>query len=321
MAQWRWMAGAALMLTGTVASAQGFPNKPVRLVVTFPPGGGADIIGRTLAQKLAEPLGQQVIVENRPGANGNIGTEFVARSAPDGYTLVVGNTGPLCISPAIYRSIPYNTANDFAPISLVASTPIILVAHPSLPVRSIGDVVRLARARPGELHFASSGNGATSHLSGEMLKSLAKVDMVHVPYKGVAPAIVDVIAGQVQLQFIDVSVVVGHIKAGKVRAIAWAGAKRGTAFPDVPTVAESGFPGFEVTGWYGVLAPAGTPRDVVGRLNGALVKVMGQADTRERFDAIGSVPVTSTPEEFATYLRSELAKWASVARTANLKVD
>src|ERR1043166_8278199 len=251
----------SLCIAGTVCFAQAYPSKPMRLVVTYPPGGGSDVIGRTLAQKLTESFGQQMIVENRAGANGNIGTEYVARSAPDGYTLVLGNTGPLCISPAIYSSIPYNSATDFAPIALVASTPIILVAHPSLPVKTVGDLVKLAKARPGELHFASSGSGSTSHLAGEMLKLMAHIDMVHVPYKGVAPAITDVIAGQVQLQFIDVSVVVNHIKSGRVHAIAWTGAKRGPAFPALPTVAESGYPGFDVTGWYGILAPAGTPKD------------------------------------------------------------
>jgi len=312
---------AALLTLAPFAGAQTWPAKPVRLVVTYPPGGGSDIIARTLGQKLTEPLGVQVIIENRPGANGNIGTEYVAKSAPDGYTLVLGNTGPLCISPAIYASVPYNTAKDFSPVSLVASTPIILVVHPSFPAKTIGDLVKIAKARPGELHFASSGNGATSHLSGEMLKLMAKINMVHVPYKGVAPAIIDVIAGQIEMQFIDVSVVVGHIKNGKVRAIAWAGAKRGPAFPDVPTVAESGFPGFDVTGWYGILGAAGTPKDVVARLNGAIVKVLSQTDTRERFDAIGAIAVTSTPDEFAEYLRAEISKWAKVAKAANLKVE
>jgi len=315
------LAAAALVTAASFAGAQSFPAKPVRLVVTYPPGGGSDIIARTLAQKLTEPLGVQVVVENRPGANGNIGTDYVSKSTPDGYTLVLGNTGPLCISPAIYASIPYNTAKDFSPISLVASTPIILVVHPSFPAKSIGDLVKIARARPGELRFASSGNGATSHLAGEMLKLMANINMVHVPYKGVAPAIVDVIAGQLEMQFLDVSVVVGYIKNGKVRPIAWAGAKRGPAFPDVPTVAESGFPGFDVTGWYGILGAAGMPKDVVARLNGAIVKVLSQPDTRERFDAIGAIAVTSTPEEFTEYIRAELAKWSKVAKAAKLKVE
>ena len=312
---------AAVACAAPSAGAQTWPAKPVRLVVTYPPGGGSDIIARTLAQKLTEPLGVQVVVENRPGANGNIGTDYVAKSAPDGYTLVLGNTGPLCISPAIYSTIPYNTARDFSPISLVASTPIILVVHPSFPVRTVGDLVKIAKARPGQLRFASSGNGATSHLAGEMLKLMAGIDMVHVPYKGVAPAIVDVIAGQIEMQFLDVSVVVGYIKNGKVRAVAWAGPRRGPAFPEVPTVAESGFPGFDVTGWYGILGAAGMPKDVVARLNGAIVKALAQPDTRERFDAIGALPVTSTPDEFAEYIRAELAKWAKVARAANLKVE
>ena len=234
---------AALLTLASLAGAQSWPAKPVRLVVTYPPGGGSDIIARTLGQKLTEPLGVQVVVENRPGANGNIGTDYVAKSPPDGYTLVLGNTGPLCISPAIYTTLPYNAAKDFSPVSLVASTPIILVVHPSFPVKTMGDLVKIAKARPGELRFASSGNGATSHLAGEMLKLMANINMVHVPYKGVAPAVIDVIAGQIEMQFLDVSVVVGYIKNGKVRAVAWAGAKRGRRFPSCRRCRRKRLPG------------------------------------------------------------------------------
>jgi len=318
-------AGSAVWLAVAAAPGavfgQAYPSKPVRLVVTYPPGGGSDIIARALGQRLTEVIGQTVVIDNRAGANGNIGTEHVARSPADGYTLVLGNTGPLCISPALYSKIPYDSAKDFAPITLVASSPIILVVHPSMPVKTVKDLVALARSRPKQINFASSGNGATSHLAGELVKITTGVELVHVPYKGVAPAVTDLVAGQVQMQFVDGSVVLGHVKSGRLRAVAWAGAQRGPALPDLPTVAESGLAGFDVTGWYGILAPAGTPQPVIDRLHGALVTVVKSPQIKERFDSFGSIPLTSTPQEFAAYIRDELVKWAGVVKASGARID
>ncbi len=315
---------AAMLLGAALASAcyaQTYPAKPVRLVVPYPPGGGSDTIARPLAQKLTELMGQQMIVDNRGGAGGNVGMELVAKAPPDGYTLVFALTAQLAVNPALYRKLPYDPVRDYEPISLLASGPYLLVTHPSLPARSVKEFVALAKSRPGQIAYASSGNGSGGHLAAELLKSMAKIDMVHIPYKGGGPALVDVLAGQVQVLFAPPASSAQHIQAGKLRALGVTTAKRTALLPDVPTIAEAGVPGYDSGVWYGVLAPAGTPKDVVAKLNADMVRALKQPDyhkllVNNAIDAIGS-----SPEELARFIKSELAKWAKVVKDANVHVD
>jgi len=312
----------ALMASASApcAVAQGYPAKPIRVVIPFPPGGAADTLIRPLAVKLNDLLGQQVVVDPRPGANGNIAAEIVARAAPDGYTLLFGNSS-LPISVTLYDKLPYDVTKDFTPVSLVALTPSVLVVHPSLPVRSVKDLIALAKRQPNKLNYASGGVGNTMHLAAALLDTMAGIRMTHVPYKGAGPAIVDVLAGQCDMVFVNIAPVLGYIRTGRVVAIAVTSAKRSAVLPAVPTVAESGMPGYESTTWYGFLGPAGVPKEVVARLNSAIVEGVGTREMRERYIALGAEPQTSTPEEYAAYIRSDISSWAKVVKAAGAKAE
>ena len=302
------------------ATAQPWPSKPVRLVVPYVAGGPVDIMGRVVAQKLTDAFGQQVIVDNRAGANGNIGGEIVARAAPDGYTLFMGANGPIAVNPSLFRKMPFDPQRDFAPISMVTASPMILVVHPSLPAANMCELVSLARSKPGGLTYASSGNGSTSHLATELLKSMTTISMLHVPYKGAATALGDVVSGQVALITTAVSSTLPFVHAGKLKALGVSSEKRLSILPDVPAIAES-VPGYEVVTWYGVFAPAGTPKPVLDRLHAALVKSVAEPDTRARLAALGADPRVTSPAEFADAIRRETAKWATVVKSAGMRVE
>jgi tripartite-type tricarboxylate transporter receptor subunit TctC len=313
-----WLAalGAA-----TTVIAQPYPTKPVRLVLPYPPGGGSDTIARPLAQKMSEGLGQQVVVENRGGANGNIGMEAVARSAPDGYTVVFALSAQLAINPGLYQKIPYDPLRDYAPVTLFGSGVYLLVVHPSLPVKSVQELIALAKARPGQLAYSSSGNGSGGHLAAELLNSMTGVRMLHVPYKGGGPALMDLIAGQVQVLFATQLASWPHVRSGRVRALAVSTAKRPSSLPDLPTIAEAGVPGYDSGVWYAVLAPAGTPREIIARLNGEIIRALNLPDYRGFLVNNGIEPIGSPPEELTRTIKSELAKWAKVIQAAGVRVD
>ena len=314
------MAAAALAALSAFAGAQGYPAKPVRLVIPYPAGGGSDLIGRPLAQKLAEYLGQQVIVENRGGAGGNIGMEVVAKSPPDGYTMVLGLTAQFAVNPALYPKLPYDPVKDFAPVAMLIRNPYILVVHPALPVKSVKEFISLAKARPGQLVYGSAGNGSGAHLCGESLKTMAGVNMVHVPYKGAAPVVTDLIAGHIPVSFIVWRTAGPHVKSGRLRALAQTTGKRSPALSELPAVAET-LPGYDLPVWYGIVAPAGPPRDIVGRLNTEIVKVITAADFRQRMEAEAAEVIGGTPEQFGDYIRSELAKWSKIVKASGAKLD
>jgi tripartite-type tricarboxylate transporter receptor subunit TctC len=304
-----------------IACAQSYPSRTVRIVSPYAPGGGTDIMARTLAQKLTESLGQSVVVENRAGGGGIIGIESVAKAAPDGYTLLLGSKGPLTMNPALHSKLPYDTLRDLAPISLVGSVPAVLVVHPSLPVKSVKALIALAKARPGELTFSSSGTGGTGHLSGELFATLAGIKLVHVPYRGTGPATIAVLSGEVTFGFGNLVAVAPHVQSRRLQALAVTSAKRLAAAPELPTVAEAGVPGYEYVTWYGVLAPAATPKDIVSRLNAEIVKVTQQAEMRQKLNGEGGEVVGSTPEEFAAYIRAELKASAELVKSANLRPE
>ena len=306
--------------TAPVAAAD-YPTKPIRLVVPFPPGGTTDILARAVAQKLSETWNQQVIVDNRPGAGGNIGADLVAKAPPDGYTLVMGTVGTHAINPNLYSKMPYDHVKDFSPVILVAGVPNVLVVNPSLPVHSVKELIDYAKANPGKLNFASSGNGTSIHLSGELFKTMAGVQMTHVPYKGSAPALADLMGGQVQLMFDNLPSSLGLIKGGKLRAIAVTSTTRAAALPDVPTIAESGLPGFEASSWFGVLAPAGTPHDIVAKLNGTIAAWLATPDAKEKLLAQGAIAAGGSPEDFAQHIDRETAKWAKVVKASGAHID
>ncbi|MBI2224756.1 MAG: tripartite tricarboxylate transporter substrate binding protein [Betaproteobacteria bacterium] len=310
----------ALLVAAAPAHAQTYPAKSIRIVVPFAPGGGADIIARILGQKMTDSWGQQVVVDNRAGASGNIGAEIVAKAAPDGHTLLMASSA-LAINPSVYRSVPYDPIKDFAPITQPALLPNILVVHSSVPVKTVRDLIALAKSRPGQLAYASAGAGTGTHLAAEMFKLQAGVDMVHVPYKGGGAVISDLLGGQVALTFATLPSVMPYVKAGRLRALAMTTTKRWPGLPTVPTIAESGFPGFEISTWIGLLAPAGTPKDVVGKLHGEVTRILKLPDVRERFDSLGMEPVGDSPEQFARYIRSELAKYAKVVRQSGARVE
>lgn len=301
--------------------AQSYPTKPIRLLVPYAAGGATDIMARVVAQKLSENLGQQVVVENRPGAGGNIAADAVAKAAPDGYTLFFGSTGPLVINPSLYAKLSFEPVKDFAPIGLVGDMPLFLVVPVSQPVHSIKDLIALAKAKPGQLNYASSGVGGTTHLAMELFKTTAGVDILHIPYKGTAAGVADMLAGNIQVMF-DVMATSGpHVKTGKLRFIGVTTTKRSAFAPDVPTIADAGFPGFEATFWTGFLAPAGTPREIINKLSAELAKVIALPELRERFATLGMEPRTSNPEQFAAFIRSETVKWAKVVRDSGAKAD
>lgn len=312
--------GAALALSAFHAHAQNYPAKPIRIVVPLAAGGPGDVLTRAVAQKLTDSIGQQVVIDNRPGANTNIGSEAVAKSAPDGYTLL-STASTLTINPALYANLPYDAVTSFAPVTLIAWTPLVLVVHPSLPVKSVPELVGLAKARPAQIYYGSAGNGSVLHLAGEMLNTMARVKLVHVPYKGVTNAFSDLLGGQISLMFPGAPIALPQVRAGKLRALATTGDKRAPAAPELPTVAETGFPGYEVSVWYGLLAPAGTPPATINRLHAEIVKVVQLPEITERWVALGAQPITNTPAEFAAFLRNDLAKWAKVVRESGAKVD
>jgi tripartite-type tricarboxylate transporter receptor subunit TctC len=304
-----------------LAQAASYPNRPIRIIVPFPVGGIADTFSRTIGIKLTEAWGQPVVVENKTGAGGNIGAELVAKSAPDGYTLVMGNIGSHAVNVSLFKNIPFDPIKDFVPIAHVLDAEGLLVVNPSVNANSVREILELARAQPGKLSYASGGLGTTSHLAGELFKSTAKVEIVHVPYKGNAPAITDLLGGQTQMLFATMPTVLPHVKAGKLRAIASIGPARTVALPDVPTVAESGLPGFEVSNWIGLFAPAGTPPEIVSKLNAEVQKIMRSPDVQKRLEAEGARFIVTTPGQFAAFQKDELVKWAKIIKDANIKAE
>ena len=312
---------AAALTAAPAALAQTYPTKTVRMIVAFPPGGTTDILARATAQKLTEAFGQQVVIDNRPGAGGNIGTELVARSPADGYTLLASPGSTLTSNPAVYAKVPFDTVRDFAPVTIIAEVPNVLIVHPSLPVKTVKELIALAKTRPGQLAYASTGAGQSTHLSAELFKQMARVDMIHVPYKGSAPALTDMVAGQVTVMFDNMPSCLPFVKAGRLKAIAVTSTKRSPTTPELPTVAEAALPGFDVTVWFSVLAPANTPRDIVARLNAEIVKALKAPDMRERLSQQGAEPVGNTPEEFAGVIKRDLAKWSKLVKDANIRLD
>jgi tripartite-type tricarboxylate transporter receptor subunit TctC len=314
----------ALVLCSIFVSAAGaqeaYPSRPVKFILPFPPGGGTDILGRVIAEQLSANLGQPVVTENRGGAGGNVGAEAAAHSAPDGYTIVLVAPS-LAISKTLYSKLNYDPVKDFAPISLVATVPNVMITNPAVEAKNLQEFIELARSRPGAMNYGSGGAGTSNHLAGELFNIVTGTKLVHVPYKGVNLAMQGVLAGEIQLVFIGIPAALPHIKAGKLRALALVAPQRSPALPEVPTVAEAGLKDFEVTTWYGILAPAGTPRPIVSRLNAELVKIMHTPDVKERLASMATDPLTSTPEEFAAYLKQEIAKWGDVVRKSNLKAD
>jgi tripartite-type tricarboxylate transporter receptor subunit TctC len=305
----------------TPANAQTYPTKSIRFIVPFSPGGGADIVARAVGQKLAESLGQQVIIDNRTGAAGIIGMEAAAKSPPDGYTIVLGQTGPNSINPSLYDKLPYDALKDFAPITETTRYPYILVVHPSVPVRNIRELIALAKAHPNDLTYASAGNGAANHLAAELLKTMAQIKMVHVPYKASAPALIDVLGGHVSMMFDPIITCMPHVRTGKLRALAITSLQRTTMAPELPTVAETGLPGYEAIGWHGILAPASTPKEIVAKLNTEIVRSLRTPDMRSRFAEQGAEPVGNTPEEFAGFLKEDQEKWSKVVKTAGVRAN
>lgn len=313
----------ALLMPATAATvhAQTYPTKPIRIIVGSAPGGPIDLTARITAQKLAEALGQPVVADNRTGAGGTIGTEYVARAAPDGYTLGMGSAATLCITPHLYSKIGYDTLRDFAPVSTVAAISFVLVVHPSLPVKSVREFITLAKSKPGELHFGSAGSGSVTHLAPELFKSMAGIRAVHVPYKGAGPALIDLMAGQLQFMLNSIPTSVPHIASGRLRALGVSSTKRSPLLPDLPTISEAALPGYEASTWFGLVAPAATPRDIVAKLNSVVVKSLADAATRQRLLAQGLEPIGNSPEEFSSLLRSELPKWGKIVKISGAKVD
>ena len=303
------------------ANAQNFPVKSLRMVIHFPPGGPTDLVGRAMAQKLTELWKQQIMVENRPGAGGVIGIETVLRAPPDGYTLLFGTGGSLALAPALNPKLPYNVFTDLAPITLVVINPQILVVHPSLPVHNVRELIKLAKSKPGQINYASVGPGSPNHMGMELLKSMAGIDMVHIPYKGTAPAVTDLISGQVSLLFNSMPSVLPHVASGRLRGIAVGSAQRSPAAPDIPTVAEAGLKGYQYVTWYALLAPAAVPKDIIAKINADTVKVLSQPDMVQRFASQGAEPAPGTPEALARFMRAEYDEWKRVIKAANIKLD
>jgi tripartite-type tricarboxylate transporter receptor subunit TctC len=310
----------ALALVAAGAWAQDYPSRPVHVVVPYPAGGPNDIIVRIVGKRLGETLGQPIVVENRPGAGGNIGTDSVAKSAPDGYTLVSVGPGALIINPLLGK-VPYDTMRDFAPVTIMAVAPNALVAHPSFPAKSVAELIALAKRSPGTINYASGGSGSTPHLAAALFAVMAKVQLTHIPYKGTGPATADLIGGQVQVAFLGIPTVLPHIRSGKLRALAVTGKHRSPELPGVPTVDEAGVPGYELSPWYGLLAPAGTPRAVVARLSDEVTKIVRAPEMREQLSAQGAEPTGGTPEAFAQTLRSDAAVWGKVVKEAGIRAD
>jgi len=302
-------------------AADVYPAKALRLIVPFPPGGPADALARLVGDKLSASLGKSVIVDNRPGAGGNIGMELGAKSAPDGYTLVLAPAGNLTVNPFLYRNVPYDVGRDFAPVTVIAAVPNVLVVHPSVPAKSVAELVRHAKAHPGTLNYSSPGNGSGAHLAGELFKSMTGVDIVHIPFNGIAPAVTAVVGGQVQIMFAGAPSALPQVKAGRLVALGVASPKRIAAAPDQPTLAESGLPGFDVTSWYSIVVPSGTPNDIIARLRSEIASALTQPDIQEKLAGLGAEPIGNTPAEFAAMLKVETAKWGKIVKDANIQAE
>ena len=322
MRPWRWLGMAIALCVASSALAQGaYPSKPVRLIVPFPPGGAVDYYARAVQSRLAETLGQPVVSENRTGAGGMIGAEFVAKSAPDGYTVLVGNIAALAMNVGLYAKMPYDPVKDLAPIMRTVAVDYAMVVHPSVPAQSVAELVAYAKANPGKLSYGSAGSGSAPHLSMELFKQRAGIDLVHIPFKGGGPMVTDLLGGQIQVVIADQANLMPHVKAGKLRALAVGTLVRSAVYPDLPTIAESGYPGFEARAWQGIAGPAGLPPDVVKQLQAAIAKVMAMPEVRSRLVEGGLDPIVTTPEEFGEFIRAEIAKWSKVAKDVGARVD
>jgi tripartite-type tricarboxylate transporter receptor subunit TctC len=308
-------------MSGVPAMAQTYPSKPIRLVIPFTPGGSTDILGRVVGQSLTEAWGQQVVLDNRAGAGGAIGAEAAARAAPDGYTLFMGHVGTLAVNPALYPKLPYDPIKDFAPITLIAMVTNVLVVHPDVPAKTVQELIALARSKPRQLNYGSGGQGSAAHLAVEYFKLMTKTDIVHIPYKGTVPAVTDLLAGRIALTMTGLPPLLPQIKAGKIRALAVATAKRVPQLPNVPTIAESGVPGFEATQWYGLLAPAGTPREIIDKVHAEIARALTRAEVKKRLETDGADPISMTPAEFAALIKSEIARWGRVIREAAITAE
>ncbi len=315
------VAGASAAQTPSAGSGQTYPSKPIRFIVPFAPGGSTDLVARFLAPRLTEALGQPVVVDNRGGAGGVIGADLAAKAPADGYTIVLGSPGPLTINPNLQSKLPYDTLRDFAPISLATISPFTLVIHPSVPVKSVKELVALAKAKPGQLNYGSAGNGSVGHFSSEQFKALAGVDIVHVPYKGAGPAVADLVGGRLQLMFENLPTILPHVRAGRLKMLAVGTKTRSALVPEYPTIAEAGVPGYESSTAFGVLAPAKTPAAVVGRLNREIVKALQTPDMKEKLSELGLEPAGGTPQQYAAHLKEELAKYGRLVKAAGIKLD
>ena len=311
----------AVLALSSLAAAQSYPSKPVHIIVPYPAGGVADLLPRLVGQKVSEKWGQPVIVENRAGASGNIGMAAGAQAEPDGYTLVLAPTGNLTVNPALFPDLPFDTARDFTPVTLLAESPNLLVVHPSVPARNFKELVAYAKANPGKLNFASPGAGSGAHLAGELLNLEAGIQTVHVPYKGLAPAVNDLLGGQVQMMFAGISTVIQHVKGGKLVAIAMASPKRNPQVPDIPTVAENGLPGFDVTSWYGIVVRSGTPREIIDKIQRDMAEALRDPGVKAKLASLGLEPVGDTPAEFGKVIQSESRKWGDIVKRANIHVE
>jgi tripartite-type tricarboxylate transporter receptor subunit TctC len=314
-------AGVALALTGGIAAAQQYPTKPIRMVVGFAPGGGTDLVARIIGAKMNENWGQPVLVDNRAGATGTIGADLVAKAPPDGYTLLMGHVNSHGIAPNLFKKLPYDAERDFAMVAYVGYVPNVLVIHPSIPARNVKELIAIAKARPGSLNYASSGVGSTQHLAGELFTLLTGVKIVHVPYKGSGPAVVDLLAGHVSMNFDTMPPVLPHIKSGRMRALALTTPKRSPQLPDVPTMIEVGLKGFDMTNWYGAMAPGKTPRDIVTKLNAEMNRIMQLPDAKAKLEEAGTQLGPTTPEQFASFLNAEIAKYAKLVKAANVSIE
>lgn len=301
--------------------AAAYPSKPIRMVVPFPPGGPTDLVARLIGQKLSERWGQQVVVENRAGAGGTIGAEFVARSAPDGYTLVMGSTANMAVNVSLYDKLSYDPIKDFAPVNLAAVTPNLLVVNPNFPANNVTEFIALAKAKPESINYGTGGSGTPSHLAAELFKTMAGIQMNHVPYKGSIPALTDIMGGQVTLMFDSMASALPLVKSGKLKALAQTGTRRSAAVPDLPTIGESGLPGYEVAGWFGIFAPAGTPRDIVNKLSGEITQILSLPDVKARYALLGTEPGPGNPDEFSRFLALEIRKWAKVIKDSGTKAE
>jgi tripartite-type tricarboxylate transporter receptor subunit TctC len=316
----RCAAAVVLVLLGSAVFAQPYPARPVRVIVTFPPGAGSDISTRLVTAKLGETFGRPFVIDNRAGAAGNIGVELAAHAAPDGYTLLAV-TASAAISQSAYAKVPFDLARDFSPIALIASAPFILAVHPAIPAKSLQELIALAKSKPGQLSYATPGTGSSPHLAGELLKMEVGIDILHVPYKGTVPAVADVMGGNVSMALANTLVALPHVKAGRLRGIAITSARRSTLVPELPTIAESAVRGFEAGTWYGLLAPAGAPREIVSRLNRAVVQIVQLPDVREKLAAQGAEPLAGSPEQAGEFVRREISRWAKVVKAANIRLD